>query len=218
MDDKKKTENHLILVDKISKKIQEPRSQEVFPLTPTHRKELRTLRDRNVGSLRTQLAFIKSEKKKEYFEKYKSEIQKELKKEEKVIGEVNESWKRDLESIYVILNRRRELESQELFNNINLDTGYSSFSPSQTNDKAQFMDKNRRQYNLNLGQMSETIAYREFKEKFNEPFEKAGEEIDKLNTLYEEGINFGDLEIVKQLYYRFKDADLFLKQVQLMKI
>lgn len=53
------TKNELTLYENIEKQLQKPRNVVVFPLTPTHRKELRLLRNTNIGSLETDYTLSK---------------------------------------------------------------------------------------------------------------------------------------------------------------
>jgi len=47
----------------------------------------------------------------------------------------------------------------------------------------------------------------------NAGFKEVRNLIDDMNTKYEEAINFGDLEIVKELYFILKDGDKFLEKL-----
>ena len=42
--------NELVIVDKIEKRLQQKREPTIFPLASNHRKELRALREINVGN------------------------------------------------------------------------------------------------------------------------------------------------------------------------
>lgn len=207
--------NELIIIDKIEKRLREKNPIKVFPLTPTHRNELRELRDKNVGNLRNTLGNIKTLKQTEYYEKYKLEIIKEFEGQEKICDELNKDWSHMVDKIQTIITERRQFEEKKLellASGHSIQKGYDAIS-----ELRETKDWNRRFY-LNKKSMSESIANDEFKKKYGDSFEKVTEQIDDIHTKYEEAINFGDLEIVKELYYIMKGADSLFEKINKIKV
>lgn len=198
--------NELILIDKIEKKLQEKREPIIFPLTPSHRKELRQLRDKNIGNLRNRLNIIKKLKCEEYQKKYFSKIQKELKKYDEIVEKLNNNWNIIINNIDNILKERKKYEDK-------LGTLYLDLK-SDWNDLSNLKDLKgvKRIFSLDKNKKSLEIAKDEFNKKYGSKFLMVEKEIEKIIISYEEAINFGDLEIVKRLYYMMKNADkLFIK-------
>ncbi len=202
--------NDLILVDKIEKKLQEKREPTIFPLTPTHRKELRQLRNTNVGNLRDRLRIIENLKREEYENKYVKEIEVELRRYEGIIQKLNQDWKERLIKINNIINQRIELEEKSNLTKFSLERDYG------ISELQEF--KSQRVFSLNRKTKSLEIAKEEFENKYKDKFNEVQKQIDTIVTHYEEAINFGDLEIVKKLYYMMKSADKFFDKVSNLKI
>jgi hypothetical protein len=57
-----------------------------------------------------------------------------------------------------------------------------------------------------------------FDDKYKISFDEIENFIKKMNETYEEAINFGDLELVKKIYYYLKDSDKLFKKIEDMKI
>ena len=207
--------NELAIVNNIEKELQKPVDIKVFPLTPTHRKELRQLRDRNIGELRQRLRTIKQLKTEEYIKKHKKEIQAELRTHEKLIKGLNQDWDKVVRQIKTILRKRKEDESKvkEQLGGFSLSKDYNDISSLDVETKTL-----KRQYSIDIENVSKKIATEEFEKKFGESFQKSQDHIDKLYQMYEEAINFGDLEIVKGIYYKLKNADSFFEKLSEIKI
>jgi hypothetical protein len=205
--------NELILVDKMEKRLRQPQEPRVFPLTPTHRKELRQLRDRNIGELKNRLSNIKQMKKEEYARKYKRELELESKKYPLVCQELNSDWKKIIDKINKIISDRKNFEDKhkEIIAKLNLDCDWSEISRLKPTTL-------RRNYQVNISKVSKDLAKKEFEQKYGKSFEETNNKIDLLVTMYEEAINFGDLEIVKEIYYKLKEADKFIERVSQIKV
>ncbi len=203
--------NELIIADKIEKQLQEPREPTIFPLTPTHRKELRTLRDDNIGSLRQRLRNIETLKREEYQKKYSKDIEKELGKHEKLASYLNKDWKQRLVQINNILQDRKKLEEKSDVKRLYLNSGWEDIAKLKDFDL-------KREYTLDREHKANEIARDEFEEKYKETFNSVLKKIDIIFTQYEEAINFGDLEIVKKLYYIMKTSDSFFQKISELKI
>ncbi len=203
--------NDLIVVDKIEKQLMQKREPAIFPLTPTHRKELRNLRDANIGDMRFRLNTIKDLKLEEYQKKYSSEIEKELEKYEGLNKTLNDDWVIRLKKINVILQERQKFEEKFKVEKLKLYTDYDNVAKLET-------VKCNREFSFDRKQKSFEIIEHEFKEKYGKSFDAVGKKIDGVVTQYEEAINFGDLEIVKKLYYMMKNADNFFKKISELKI
>lgn len=205
--------------EKVENKLQERNEIQVFPLTPTHRKELRALRDSNVGDLRTQLQYIKSEKKKEYFSKYEKEVEKDIKKELSTVEKLNDDWYNNfLPKIKKIMEDRKKFEESLNSENLDVDSHWGFLTELRTKEFDNVSDNLRRKFYINISNRKNEILNTEFEENYKNAFYKVSQEIDRLNQAYEEAINFGDLEMVKTLYYKFKDTEKFLEKVRKIQI
>lgn len=203
--------NEIIILDKIEKKLREKRDVEVFPLTPTHRNELRKLRDTNIGNLKNRLRIIKKLKEEEYVKKYEKEIQQELKKQEKKVMKINEDWKKRVEQIKKIIIERKKLEEKIDVGRYILQEDYDEISRLETKEW-------KRNFDLNINNVAKEISEEEFEEKYGKNFKIVSEKIDDIYTKYEESINFGDLEIVKELYYIMKSADGLFTKIEKLQV
>lgn len=204
--------NDLAIIEKIGNKLQQPRKEIVFPLTPTHRKELRELRNANVGGLRDRLRTIKSLKRDEYYKKYSSDIEKDISKKEIIVKKLNNDWESRKEKLQKILSERKDLEDSFDLKFLCLDTGYNDIAQLKVN-----MDI-KRKYSFDKKSVIRNLSDEEFDLQYKNKFSKVDEIIDDITTKYEEAINFGDLEIVKQLYYTMKNSDKFFTKISDLKI
>lgn len=206
----------LTLYDKIESQLQERRPTTVFPLTATHRKELRELRDRNVGNLRTKLSFIKSEKRDFYTKQYIADIETEVGKKLAHVDKVNSSFVDMISKIKSLVEKQREIEAKALesIGSCSTENGYDEIEQL----RVDAISNNYRRLKVDVSAQSKSIASDEFDKKYGTLFQEAGDKIDKLNEMYEEAINFGDLEQVKEIYYMFKNADSFLDNVAKLEI
>ena len=203
--------NELILVDKIEKRLQEQREPPVFPLAANHRKELRKLRDDNIGNLRGRLKNIETLKREEYQKKYTKQIEKELEQYVKVFNNLNDDWKERIGKINKILDERKQLEENQKVNNLSINQDYGELSNLEKINP-------KREFSLNKKQKALEIAKEEFEKKYGDKFNDVEKKIDNIVTHYEEAINFGDLEIVKKLYYMMKKSDSFFIKVSELKV
>lgn len=202
--------NELMIVKNIEKRLQIPQEVKVFPLTPTHRKELRQLRDKNIGELRQRLNIIKELKKEEYIKKYKKDIQKELKNYQEVSKALNDDWKKIVDKIKLWIETRKKQEDKikDSIKKLSLNYDYGDIPQLDVSGKTW-----KREFSTDMVKLTKNIANQEFESKFGVAFQKSQEHIDQLYTMYEEAINFGDLEIVKEIYYKLKKSDDFFNKV-----
>ena len=203
--------NDLVKVEKIENQLMKRNSSEVFPLTPTHRKELRKLRDENVGSMNERLRTLKRLKLEEYKKKYKKEIMKDVKGKQKICDTLNEDWADRIKKMNKLLEERRNLEEKFDLALINMRTGYSDVSKLHGSDFV-------REASMDLEQNIEQLAKKEFDEMYGVAFRKVQEKLDELVTAYEEAINFGDLQVVKELYYKMKGGDKLFESITKLKV
>ena len=203
--------NELTIVENIDSRLQSKRKEVVFPLSPTHRKELRHLRDKNIGNLNSRLNALKSMKKDEYVKKYADDIAKEFKKKEKIIEELNEDWDNLIENINALINVRKELEESFDLKNIIIESSYGNIGHLEE-------VKSTRHLSIDVENESIQVAREEFDKKYKDSFYEVQKMIDDISTKYEEAINFGDLEIVKELYYIMKNSDTFFKKISELEV
>jgi len=212
--------NELMIIESVDKRLQQKRSETVFPLSPTHRKELRELRNNNLGNLRTRLRLIRNEKLQDYKDKYAKEIAKTVETNLKTLNELNNEW--DGIKKQLINSLRKHKEKFDKYNE-NKIIGVNTLGWGC--DALKFLDRDneleeikRTYYFKDKLKYSEQIAKDEFDAKYKEAFNKVDKMIDAIQERYEEAINFGDLEIVKELYYSMKNSDKLFKQIENMKV
>ncbi len=207
--------NEIMNINFIDKQLKVKNPINVFPLTPTHRKELRDLRNKNIGDLRNTLSNIRTLKLNEYKEKYSDDILKEFQLKKEICNTLNSNWAELIKDIQLILDKRKLFETsfiEKLEDNYSLSKGYHGLSelklPSDIN----------REFYIDETHVSNLIAKEEFNTQYGEAFDKVKEKIEDIHTKYEEAINFGNLELVKQLYYIMKDSEGLFTKINALKI
>ena len=203
--------NEIAVIDSIEKRLRVERKPIIFPLTPTHRRELRNLKKRNIGNLREQLNNIRALKQEEYVKKYSENIAKEFLKCKKNVVILNNNWLNIVQNINDLIDKRIEFENKIGIEPFSLETGYNDIC------KLDHVEL-KRIFVLDEIKKSKLIAIKQFNIKFGNKFDSVNTIIEKLNVQYEEAINFGDLEIVKKLYYDMKDSDKFFTVVSNFKV
>lgn len=205
--------NQLITLEKIQKNLEIKGKNNVFPLTPTHRKELRQLRDANIGNLNERVRAIKKIKKEEYRKKYEKELIQKIEKEKSKMDILNEDWEFVIERIRKIIEKRIELEKDNYVEGWEVEHDYGDISTLKMTTKLA-----ERKITINPEKISRIILEKQFNEKYNSAFDEITKRIDDIYTKYEEAINFGDLEIVKELYYLMKKSDSMFIKIADLKI
>ncbi len=207
-----KMKNELILVEDIEKRLKAKREPPVFPLTPTHRKELRILKRTNIGNLMDRMRTLKELKREEYLTKYKKEIQKEFDIKKSICDSLNADWKERIDKINKLLDERKILEKKTDLKFLNINNDWSNIA------KLEKVQESDRHISFEVDRAIRQISDDEFDKKYGVKFTDIQKKIDDVNTKYEEAINFGDLEIVKELYYIMKSADRFFDKVSNLEI
>lgn len=207
--------NELVVIEKIDKKLQERRDPVQFPIAQAHRKELRELRDSNIGNIRQQLKVIKQLKCEEYQKKYSSKIKKDIEEKSKVCDVLNDDWKKRLEQIDKIILDRKKFEEKYDMSMLDLSNGYIRICELMS---IQSSSDYRRSFSLDISKKSDEIASKEFDKIFKAKFDAIEQKIDQISKMYEEAISFGDLEQVKAIYYQLKKSDAFFKKVSELEI
>lgn len=129
---------------------------------------------------------------------------------------LNEDWIKRIKLIKEILETRFKLEEEKDLSLIHTHTDYNHITTLRTE---KIIPENfKRRLSIEPKKVSESIAEKEFAEAYGEKFDEVSKIIDDLVTKYEEAINFGDLEIVKKLYYIMKDSDDFFKSISNLEI
>ena len=202
----------LMIVEKIEQKLRKTRKPEenIFPLSPTHRKELRQLRDENISGIQKRLHNIKKLKTEEFFKKYKEKISQKTKIIDVQVTMLTKAYEKMREEINKKIKSMKELEETCDLENIRINSGWGNLEQLKEFNETRRYSRNEEAVERKLKKM--------FEEKFGEKFEEVQQKIDKMLEQYEEAINFGDLEIVKELYYSLKDADGFLNEVSKIKV
>lgn len=198
--------NDLVVIDRIANKLREPRKEVVFPLSPTHRKELRDLKSKNVGDIIEQLRSIRKLKEDEFVLKHTKGAEKLLSEIEKNCNALNRDWLDRLRRINEIISDRKEIEKRYNLEYMDLHNDYGDI------DSLKEIEETKRKFVVEKENVMRKILKKEFNEKYGKSFEEVQRKIDDITTKYEEAINFGDLELVKELYYIMKSSDgLFAK-------
>ena len=204
--------NELILIENVERRLKEAREPPIFPLSPTHRKELRNLRDTNVGNLKERLRTIKQLKKEEYAKKHTGRIAKEINNQQKICDKLNKDWQIRIIKIQQLLQERQEMEESFDITYFTKENDYSDIC------NLRKIEESKREFRFEKKEVVKRIAEEEFEEKYGDKFKAVQEKIDDIITKYEEAINFGDLEIVKALYYMMKTADKFFEKVNTLEV
>lgn len=204
--------NEIILVESIEKRLRKVREPPIFPLSPTHRKELRELRNRNIGNLRERLSTIKSLKLDEYEKKHFAKIEKKLAEKEKICKMLNDDFEKIIKNINNLLSERKKFEDKFDIKFLKLSNDYGNVANL---DK---LDVEKRRFSFEKKNVIHKIAEDDFEKKYGIRFDEVQKKIDDIVTKYEEAINFGDLEIVKELYYIMKTADSFFTKISELNI
>lgn len=204
--------NELIIID-VDKSLKIKRNEIVFPLTATHRKELREFKNRNIGNLKSQINTIRKMKLTEYKEKYWKELKIIIDDKKEKIEELNKDFEKRILLIRNIINQRIEIENEnsELIKLCYIDYTYDIA------DLENVKKDIKRVLSIEDSKIA-SLLEEEFKNKYNESFIIVQKKIDKLEELYEEAINFGCLEQVKRIYYVLKDTEQFVNNINNLKI
>jgi len=203
-----KEKNEITIANDINKRLQVRRSETVFPLSPTHRKELRELKNKNLGGLTTRLRFIRSEKLDEFKLLNKKNLDLKLDKHILKCNELNKKYydvqKEFIEKEDLVYRELQEFSKsfKEKYGQEIIRDKYYRYRLDNDNEIQLKISDNTK---VN---MIELI----FKEKYGKLFDDVREKIEVLTEQYEEAINFGDLEMVKEIYYIMKSSDdIFIK-------
>lgn len=212
----------LVIVEKIENRLQtESDNRNVFPLSPTHRKELRELKRQNMGDIHTQLRTIKELKREEYKTKYRKELDKEFESKQKDCDILDKAWIEARNKVQEICKEFFELGNKHRSEtlSINTDCDYDSILKYRhSKDNIKRISKIKREYYFDEERISNEILEKEFDKRFGKSFKKVADHIENLETKYEEAINFGDLNLVKEIYYILKSSDTFFEKIQAMEV
>lgn len=204
--------NDLMIINNIENKLRTKRKEtdNIFPLSPTHRKELRLLKSSNIGELYNQLDNIKKLKKEEFKQKYFKIVLNKCEEYKKDMTLLNEKYHSMIDKINSMIEELKECENKTDMQIIDIKYKYDTISSL---NKFGY----EREYIISKNNINK-ILEKMFNEKFNKKFNVIKERIEKMSKQYEEAINFGDLEIVKELYYMMKDTDIILNEASKIKV
>jgi len=212
--DNKKQLNELEVYESIDKQLKMPRNEIVFPLSPTHRKELRDLKSKNIGNLNHRLDTIKQLKMEEFRLKHRHLGSKEFEKANEVCRRLNDDWARIVESINMLINKRKEFEEHNVSTKLGFEVNcdWNDIAGLKTSDEF------KRRWSVQEKYFFKEKIDELFDEKYGQSFNEVSEIIDDISTKYEEAINFGDLELVKKLYYIMKSSEQLFKKIDKLVI
>ncbi len=204
--------NELTVIQKIEKKLKADsfRDKGVFPLASNHRKELRELRANFVGDVTTRLSILKDEKLEEFRKKNSKEIKKEILTLNDKCSTLNDNWNDCIDKIRVVLDERKTFEENILIEGIDFECDYNDLSKLKITETKRLAYVNDKRFDVISKDMFDT--------KYGYAFNEVNKLLQDIKTKYEEAINFGDLGIVKELYYTLKDSDTLFKKIESLKI
>ncbi len=211
-ENKTEDKNHdLIVIDRQLRS----RKHNSFPLTPTHRKELRQIISKNIGDLRIKIDLISHEKYLEFiaknevkFDKIKTEQQKKVDFLMTEFNKMRDKVAKEIENFIVI-----ESETNYIKDIIRTDIGYSDIS--RLNIKS--IEVSYRKYAISDDKFN-NYTESKFKEVFKDKTQKIYNMIDLYSTKYEEAIVFGDLLLVKDIYYHLKQLETDIEKLRKVKV
>jgi len=207
--------NDLKIIEKINNKLSSKIEKSVFPLSPTHRKELRQLKKAYIGNLYNRLTTLKSLKFEEYLISHKTDYDKLYKSSIIICQKLNKKSLDFNKLIESIIRKAISFENSLNLSGIKIDSNYSLISK---NNLEQYTNKEYLKiYTINEGSIKNFMREK-FDEKYKDSFIQVSKIIEDLENKYEEAINFGDLELVRQLYYTLKDSDLFFEKIANLKV
>jgi hypothetical protein len=197
----------------------------VFPLSPTHRKELKQLKDNNIADLRKRFYTIKRLKSEEFKEKHTNKIKEIVEKNLKVCEELNKNYYDFLNSLYSLSKHYKDLEKENIGEFIRRQNLYNSdFLDLSNSTKEEFIkhfsnknDKNKQIYYVNESYIN-TFIEKEFKRKFNKKFDNFLKYIDELEEKFKESVVFGDLLTCKDIYFKMKECDKKLDELNDLEV
>jgi len=173
----------------------------LFPISATHRKELRELAQTNIGTLKRKISIIRTKKKEEYvINNIKNvsdlsikiePLQKKAKLVQKLLSEINKE-------ILKIGTDKLSVNNTYIFGYYITNTEFISKLIEikiRPNYKVVYLEK-------------------EFDERFKDSFTKVLDELNNLEQQFEESLLFNDLHKVKFIYDEIKKADKFLKFIE----
>jgi len=205
--------NELAVIKSIDKRLREnKKDRNIFPLTPTHRKELRQLKSKNVGSVSARLRTIKKLKLEEYKKKYYKSISKKVLQVGGIALQLNNDWEQRIIKLNKLINERKDFENKFDLTCLSLDCDWNGIG------KLEPLKGISRKYGFNSENIINDVVKKEFNKKYQISFDEVQKRIDDISTKYEEAINFGDLELVKELYYILKSSDNLFEKISNMKI
>jgi len=211
----KVTETALISrAEETKNKLLKKQDVKVYPLTQSLRKELNELKDNHIGNLNGQLNNLKRLKY-ELFCKYhnkrflaeKKELQIKISLIDKEQEKLREEFSKKFQKI------EKNLESMKNIAGFSYEADY--YLENVLENKEQRM---RFKTWLKEDTFSEELFKIEFNDKYGKGFEVAKERIKELEQQFRESLVFGDLEMVKELFFILKDADKFLEKLTNMEM
>jgi len=220
--------NELIVLEKADKwktTMLAKRDEKIYPIPQQLRKELDILKSAQIGNLTSQLKFIRSEKYKEFCDANQDKIEQEREKTQKTIALIETGAAKLIADMQAMARKfqateEKLLEGREEF--IKKDKGYhwkevmENLGVEDENDADD--EKLSCTYQFSEEKFKDTALKEEFKRKFGIGFEEAQKAITTLEEKFKEALLFGDIELVKDIYFTMKRADEFLSKVQQMKV
>jgi hypothetical protein len=206
-------------VDKWKKWMQKRSEKRKYPIPTSLRKELMELKNAHMGNLNSQLKFLKKEKYKEYCEANQDKIETMRTQTSKVIKNLNEEWEYLLESMLVSYEEyRKSLEEiydgKEMFIQVRKGYDWNKVEEYLKNPKS----KDNCRFDFDEHKFRDEVLKKDFEDRYGAGFKEAQQNINILEEKFQEAIVFGDIDLVKEIYFTLKDADQFLDRVANTKV
>lgn len=219
----------------------------VFPIPVPLRKKLELLRDESIGDMRTRFRYIKTEKYERYVEinkdrvkAIKSEVAKKSKsltikahqimiqkrrRDSAYASLMHLKAKSFYEEVDAITKKYPELIQRYEAHEFPLKNYAQKLNYDGDNEKSEWEIKRQEQedkkaFSLTIDEKGfiDKVLKKEFDKKYGKAFQTAEERINALGRQFNESLLFGDMEVIKQVYYNLKKAEEFLTQLQEIKL
>lgn len=210
--------NELVVMEKLKKfekQILAKRDKEPYPIQSTLREELNSLKKSEIGNLRKQIMVLRQTKYDQYCELHQKKVEQEEKRSQETIEKINSDYQNMLKQF--------EKQTLDFFKATNKKLQGISFDDNKrykVNDLKLISTHMDYRYSVNFSKdkFNKTVMKEDFDKKYGQAFQKTFEKIDFLEQKFNEAVVFGDIQIVKEIYYTLKQADQFLKKLEAIKL
>jgi hypothetical protein len=200
-------------LDKFERSVVAKRETPLFPIPAALRKELNELKKKEFGNLLDQIRALHDTKSQEYCKLYAKSAHKEAMRAKAELDGWNKRWITATINLGDTFKELREQKDNFKFP-INEENDYDSRTllALSAAKPTKFVLKLKEQT------FTEWHLKKEFEVKYGAGFEEAKTKIRTLEEKFNEALVFADLELVKEIYYTIKKADVFLKRLSELRL